>query len=261
MTNKPVAIKKVAKEETEPSRIDSFIEKALAGDASPETLERLFALHERIEARRAQTSFIQALAEFQSECPAIKKTKKVTNQDGSVRYMYAPLDSIIEQTGKLLTKHGFSYRWDTEDKEGKVTAICIATHRDGHSERSEFTVEIGAAQTNKYGKELMTSPQRHASALTFAKRYSFCDVFGIATADEDTDATDVDNSKGAISAKSKIIFNLKRLGYETSDKVVIEEKIKEITGLKLVDKNFDEIVSRLETTVKEREEYDENNQV
>jgi hypothetical protein len=34
----------------------------------------------------------------------------------------------------------------------------------------------------------MNEPQRFASALTFAKRYAFCNAFGILTGDEDDNA-------------------------------------------------------------------------
>src|SRR3990167_10453941 len=107
---------------------------------------------------------------FQDSCPVIKKTKKVLNKDGrTVRYQYAPLDSIVEQIKKPLKEAGVSYRWETKNANGEITAICTVTHILGHSESSEFAVPI-----DKEG--FMTAPQKYASALTFAKRYSLCNA-------------------------------------------------------------------------------------
>jgi hypothetical protein len=67
---------------------------------------------------------------------------------------------------------------------------CIVTHIDGHSQSSPFTVAIGAEQ-------YMTDTQKMGARSTFAKRYAFCDAFGIMTGDDDTDAVEdeVDDSE------------------------------------------------------------------
>src|SRR3990167_2131118 len=107
---------------------------------------------------------------FQDSCPAIKKTKKVMNKDGrTVRYQYAPLDSIVEQIKAPLKSAELSYRWETSNEKQEITAICTVTHVLGHSESSKFAVPI---DTEGY----MTAPQKYASALTFAKRYSLCNA-------------------------------------------------------------------------------------
>lgn len=155
----------------------------LSGNVPVETMEKLMALQERWEANKAKKEFDEALAGFQSECPTIKKTKIVKNKDGTTRYAYAPLDSIIEQTKGLLAKHGLSYKFDTK-VNGMVEVTCRLTHKAGHSETSFFAVPV---DKDAY----MTAPQQFASALTFAKRYTFCDVVGIMTGDEDNDANKI----------------------------------------------------------------------
>ena len=35
---------------------------------------------------------------------------------------------------------------------------------------------------------MMNAPQQTAATMTYAKRYAFCNAFGIMTGDEDTDA-------------------------------------------------------------------------
>jgi hypothetical protein len=236
----------------EPSSIDSFISQAIENKLPIEAMERFFALKEKYDAAQAKAAFVQALADFQRDCPKIAKTKKVMNKDGrSVRYQYAPLDTIIEQAKGALAKHGLSYRWEAKNEPGKIKVTTIVTHILGHSESSDFEVPI---DTEGY----MTTPQKYASALTFAKRYSFTNVTGISTGDEDTDATDVGKQADVKSTKAKIMFLLRRLGTSAKTKAEIETFVETMTKLKLVEKNYEEIISRLEVLVSDKEEWDKS---
>lgn len=237
-------------EQKSPTQVDSFIEQAIAAKAPVETLERLFKLHKEVQAEQAKSAFTQALADFQGECPKIEKNKKVLNKDGrSVRYQYASLDSIGNQIKETLKKHNLSYSWDVEKKDNNMLVTVTVTHVLGHSEKSSIEIPIAV-------DGYMTEPQKYASAQTYAKRYTLINALGITTADEDTDATDVADQKNAKSPKSRIVLSLRRLGYETDDAEVIKEKVKELTKLPLVEKNYEEIASRLDALVKEKEEYE-----
>ena len=153
------------------------------------TIERLMAMRTQIKEEYAREEFYKALAEFQKECPVIKKTKVVMNKDGkSVRYRYAPIDSIVEQTRELISKNGFSYNLRTiTDLEGKhLTAVCQIYHEGGHTDESRFTIPVGT-------EEYMSDSQKYAARQTFAKRYAFCNAFGIMTGDEELEEA-VDNN-------------------------------------------------------------------
>lgn len=243
---------KITKVETKhDDSVNTLIAQAITANVPVETLERLFALREKVKAEQAKEAFVTALATFQSEIKTIAKTKKVMGKDGKLRYMFAPMDSIIDQVKKPMGEHGFSYTWSVDNSQpGFVTAVCTITHSLGHSQTSDFKIPIDA-------DAYMTAPQKVASALTFAKRYSFCNALGISTGDEDTDATDVNKEKSAKSPKSKIVFLLKALGREkaTETKEGVATAIKDLTSLDLTDANLGEIVTRLEILVKEKEEY------
>ena len=250
---KPAVGTLVAKPKPADQSIDRFIETALSTKASPETLERLFALQEKANAQRAKAAFVQALADFQNDCPIIEKKKRVFNKDGkTVRYQYAPLDVIIGEIKAPLAKHGLSYRWETKQEPGLMTAIATITHINGHSETSEFQVPI---DKDSY----MNAPQQYASALTFAKRYSLCNALGISTGDEDNDATTVNKEADAKNPKAKIVFLMRRLGQEPKTAAEFEEAAKKLTQLDLKAENYQEIIGRLEVLVSEREEYEKSN--
>jgi hypothetical protein len=169
-------------EEHKDQSVESLIRCAIERNSSVETLERLMAIRRELKAEAAKEAFERSMAAFQADCPTIAKTKQVMNKTGnSVRYCYAPLEVIIEQVKSLLQKHGFNYTLDAKVEGTWVEAICQSTHSMGHSKTSSFKVPI---DKDAY----MAEAQKFASALTFCKRYAFCNAFGILTGDDDDDA-------------------------------------------------------------------------
>ncbi|MFA6048242.1 MAG: ERF family protein [Parcubacteria group bacterium] len=160
---------------------EALIAQAIDRGTPVETMEKLLAMRRELKAEFAKEEFDKAMANFQSSCPIIKKSKKVLNRDKqSTRYSYAPLDVIVQQVRGLIKDNGFSYKVDADVAGETVTAVCTITHRAGHSESSKFQIPIDK-------EAFMNKQQQFASALTFAKRYAFCDAFGILTGDEDDD--------------------------------------------------------------------------
>lgn len=260
LVNQKIPTQEVKSEELTVSRreneINTFIGHAIEKGLPVETMERLFALHREAKADFAKEQFVSALSVFQKEIPVITKNKKVLNKDGrTIRYQYASLDSIAEQIKEPLTKNGLSYSWEVENKPGVIRATCKITHRFGHSEVSSFEIPI---DTDGY----MTAPQKYASALTYAKRYSLCNALGISTAEEDTDATDVGKEGVAKSPKSRIIFALRTLGHESKGWSQAEwsKQIKTLVKLDLTEKNLPEIADKLEILVAEKTQ-DEDSKV
>jgi len=158
---------------------------ALTEKATPEALERVYQLYQTMEKDKAKKAFDRAMADFQSECPIIVKRKAGAKN----AYRYAPLDDIVAQTRDLIRKHGFSFRITAECGKD-IKAIVTITHCAGHSITSEFAVPVDSKNP------MMSDPQRVGGAITFAKRYAFCNGFGILTADEDIDAGNKPRSAG-----------------------------------------------------------------
>lgn len=160
---------------------EGLIAQAIEKNISVESMEKLLAMRREIRAEQAKEAYDRSMAAFQSDCPVIEKTKSVLNsKDKTVRYKYAPIESIVTQVKDLLKEHGFSYAITTKTN-GVLTVFCRVTHEMGHSETSEFSVPMNP-------DAYMTDQQKAGAALTFAKRYAFCNAFGILTGDEDTDA-------------------------------------------------------------------------
>jgi len=167
--------------EVSESSFDVLIAQAIDKNVPVETMEKLLAMRRELKAEAGKEAFFTALAEFQSECPVITKSREVKGKDDDgnytqLRYRYAPLDEIIRVAGPLLKKHGFSYILHPGRAEGAQVAICTLHHIAGHDESSEFCTPVDP-------KAYM-----NASAYTYASRYAFCAVTGILTGNEDDDA-------------------------------------------------------------------------
>lgn len=193
-------------EEAQPTlSAEMLIQHAMDKGLTTETMKDLLLMRRELKAERAKELYDDAMSALQGEMPVIKKTKQVYQKGTTqqmiksgtaiVRYTYAPIDSIIEQTKEYISKHGFSYAITTEQSEveGEIKAICTVKHRAGHSENSTFRVPIDK-------EAYMTAPQKVGAALTFAKRYAFCNAFGIITGDQDNDANDTEEEKSATQA-------------------------------------------------------------
>lgn len=204
-----------------------LIMRAIENKVSIEILNGLFDLQKRVNAEKAARAFREAMSGFQAECPVIVKSAGVnflSKKGGRVKYQYAPLDVIISQVKEIFSKYGLSYDFTTpiQNKES-ITATCNAHHILGHTESSSFSVPIDLEAS-------MNPMQQVASALTYAKRYAFCNAFGILTGDEDNDAHSIDNGDPLEVHQETAIEDLKKF-FDDIGKFQ-EEKVKKDAAIK-----------------------------
>lgn len=186
----PVVVQSTAvqtHQDEEPS-IAAMLQAAIAAGMAPDALEKMVGLYERMDARRAERAYAEALCEFQRRCPKLDLNKTVFNKDGrTVRYKYATLDHIMATLRPVLDECGFSVSWDSRIEGGSVHATAIVRHKAGHSTRTEFSAPI---ERDAY----MNDSQKAGSAMSFAARYAVRLAFGLTPGDVDDDA-------GAANAK------------------------------------------------------------
>jgi len=162
----------------------------LGGEGAESTvaaIERLADLKIKMDKVDAEKEFNKALAEFQAECPPIKKasTAKIASRGGaSFSYKYAELDEIARTVKPYLFHRGLSYNWDSGTTNGVVKTICCLRHKNGHSIQASFQAPI----PNELGS--MNEIQRHAAVLTYVKRQALVEVLGLTTTENDTDGVD-----------------------------------------------------------------------
>lgn len=146
-------------------------------------LERLMSLQKDWQADQARKAFFSSLAQFQSEVPDLRKSKKVgfdSKEGGRVEYNYAPLADITRQIKVTCKDCGLSYRWEINDNKEEIKVTCLVTHLDGHTERTTMT-----ANPDSSGKK--NPIQARGSAIEYLKRYTLIGALGLSTTDSDVD--------------------------------------------------------------------------
>lgn len=179
------------KQEVAPATPSSLMAMAIEKKVDVEVLERLVAMQENWEKKEAKKAFDRSMAAFQADCPTIKKTKQVRTKSNMIAYSYAPIESIVSQVKDILLKHGFSYSTSMELQDKGVKVAVKVIHEQGHFEVSEMAVPFGTMTA------IMSASQQAAAAQTFAKRYAFCNAFGILTGDEDNDGANIPTGERA----------------------------------------------------------------
>ena len=160
---------------SEAAAIFSMIERvASAPDVPIERVEQLFRLYTQMDAERARRSYHAAFAQMQPSLPAVERKGKSHNG------RYARFEDIIGAIMPTLAGHGFGLSFRTSEAASKVIVTCHLSHKDGHSESTEYAFPYdGSGNKNAI--------QAIASAISYGKRYTLNALLGIATRDEDDD--------------------------------------------------------------------------
>lgn len=160
---------------SEAAAIFSMIERvASAPDVPIERVEQLFKLYTQMDAERARRSYHAAFASMQPALPAVERKGKSHNGK------YARFEDIVGTIMPTLAEHGFGLSFRTAEAASKVIVTCHLSHKDGHSESTEYAFPYdGSGNKNAI--------QAIASAISYGKRYTMNALLGIATRDEDDD--------------------------------------------------------------------------
>lgn len=131
--------------------------------------------------------YAAALAKFQAECPPIEKNKVgkvegVTKQGKqySYEYRYADLAAINRVALPILGRNGLSWSCKPTvviDENGRRFALVYKLrHESGEEDSGEWPLHE------------QQGPQGLASEISYARRYTFCSMTGIAAEDDDDGA-------------------------------------------------------------------------
>lgn len=144
-------------------------------------MERLFAMHEKMQDRMAEQAFSDAMKAAQAQMPTVAKDRHNTQTNSD----YATLDAINKAITPVYTAHGFSLSYDTEDSplDGHVRVVCHVLHRDGHSKSYRYDTPMDSAGIG--GKVNKTPTHARGSAITYGRRYLVLMIFNLTTGYDD----------------------------------------------------------------------------
>lgn len=141
-----------------------------------EKMERLLAMHERMQAKTAEAAFNAAMADMQCEIPTVGQGALNTHTDKT----YATLDDINVTLKPIMQAHGFAISFKVEHTGAGVSVTGILMHRDGHREQTTMLlpVDIGKGRN---------AVQAVGSSTTYGKRYVMCALLNITTGEMQDD--------------------------------------------------------------------------
>lgn len=143
--------------------------------ADVEKMERLMAMYERNEARKAEAEFADALAAMQVELPSIGERGNAAN-----RYTYALWEDVNAAIKPVLAKHGFALSFRTSCADG-ITVTGVLSHRAGHREETSITLPSDTSGNKN-------AVQAVASSVSYGKRYTAGALLNLTSHGEDDDA-------------------------------------------------------------------------
>lgn len=156
---------------------------ASAPGASVEAIERLMALWERIEAKKAEQAFNAAMTEAQKEMRAVAPDAF----NPQTKSKYATLAALDADLRPVYTKHGFALSFDTGDAphELEVRVLCYVSHAGGHAKT--YKIDMPADGKGAKGGDAMTRTHATGSAASYGQRYLLKLIFNVTVGELDDD--------------------------------------------------------------------------
>jgi len=206
-----------------------MMQMAIAEGSDMATMERLWALNEKVEAANAKKAFFLALSQFKENPPQIIKDKLNSQYNSD----YVSIGNMVTTVSAAMGKYGLTHSWTFgEGEKGEIICTCIMAHSLGHQE----SVTLSAPVDTSGSKNPL---QGRKSTRTYLKLETFEAVTGMASvegnADDDGNAygeaeivlisedeineLDAMLVENEISRKTFSEWLLKDMGVETLDKV------------------------------------------
>lgn len=160
--------------------IMAVISRAAADPACDiDKLERLMAMHERMQARDAQAEFNTAMAAMQSDIPSIAERGAIV-VNGQKRSDYATFEDINDVIKPIMQVHGFAITFKVENVAAGLSVTGILMHRAGHRESTTMLLPLDTSGSKN-------AVQAVGSSTSYGKRYVMSALLNLTTRGEDDD--------------------------------------------------------------------------
>jgi len=154
---------------------------------------------------------LKSLAEFQYECPTIKKTK--SNDFG--KYKYTDLSDVTEAIKPLLQKHGLAYFQTMDSNNVMKTTLFHVESAELLDSFITMPLDVELKGMNKY--------QVMGSAISYIRKYQLCSILGIVSDEKSIDSLEAQKPKEQTLDNKRFTDALKAIN---EGKITIE-KLKE----------------------------------
>ena len=155
---------------------------------TPELIEKMMALQERNDANEARKAFFEAVANFKSEAPRVKKDKF----NSFFKSNYTSLGNLLDTYNPVLGKHGLSISFPPvpQQEPKTLTVEGRLSHRLGHAESITMSAPVDQAAVGKQSGERSRNPIQDIRSTFTYLRSMICEaLLGVAgtegTVDDD----------------------------------------------------------------------------
>ena len=156
-----------------------------SGNFDVNVARELIEMQKDIMKQQAIINFNHDFSLMSKKIPVIAHTKK------SYSTTYAPLEDIVKIVQPILSEHGFSVSFSTQQNGiESVKIVCTLMHKDGHTATTELELPTEAVTKG------MNKMQAIGAAITYGKRYTLCGILNITTTGDDC------NNGFAVNAKT-----------------------------------------------------------
>ena len=169
------------------SFVPATLEEKLFASGNLDMLERYLDMRNKEEERNAKKEFDKHFADMQGNFKIVDRGTKGAKAD------YATFEEILEVNGKVISDHGFSFRFrktPLSDPKG-WTRFTIIISGHGHTDENTFIDLPPFDEEERKAMRAMGKIQAVLAVETYAKRATLVAGFGIATKDKDLDSGDV----------------------------------------------------------------------
>lgn len=161
---------------SESATILSVIQRAAADPACDiEKMERLMAMHERMQAASASAAFNAAMADMQCDLPSIAE-----RGSGHGTIKYATLEDINDVVKPIMQRHGFAVSFKVEHAQAGISVTGVLMHKAGHREETTMLLPSDTSGSKN-------AVQAVGSSVSYGKRYVMSALLNITTRGEDDD--------------------------------------------------------------------------
>lgn len=147
-------------------------------------LERLMGLYERINDKRAEQLFNDAMTAAQAQMPQVLRNK----ENDQTNSRYADLAALDKAIRPIYTKNSFALSFGTADgaPAGHYRVTCHVSHGGGFSR--DYHADVPIDNVGPKGTQNKTNTHGFGSSMSYGRRYLTLLIFNISTTDDDGNA-------------------------------------------------------------------------
>lgn len=165
---------------SESAAIIQLIERAASNpNVDIDKMERILNMRREMQRDQAKAAFMSALADMQTELPAIQERGEIKIGSGKPQ-RYALWEDINDAIKPVLARHGFALSFKTGQSEAKISVTGILGHRLGHSEETTMLLPLDTSGSKN-------AVQAVGSSTSYGKRYTAAALLNLTSRGEDDD--------------------------------------------------------------------------